>query len=197
VRAWLRICAALALPGAAVAWSAGLVPNLASQPLAWHAQDWLARPWTLWTAAWVHPSAGSLVGNLLALAALAVVGAWLRMGAAAATALYVAWPLATLGLLLWPGVAVYGGLGGAIHAAAMVLWAELALRPDAKPLSFALAAGLGLKLLVEHAWTRPLAFDPEWGINVAYAAHLTGAAAGAVCGLAAAAIARVRRAPGG
>ena len=192
MKAWLRIGAALAVPAAAVAWSAGLAPDLVSQPLAWRAQDWMARPWTLWTAAWVHPSAGSLIGNLLALAALTVMGLWLRLGTAAALALALAWPLATLGLLMWPEVAVSGGLGGPIHAAAMVLWGELTLREDAKPLSFALFAGIGLKLLAEQAWAQPIAFDPDWGINVVYAAHLTGAGVGAVCGLSAAWLSRAR-----
>ena len=75
----------------------------------------------------------------------------------------------------------------------MILWAELAWRPDAKALSFTIFAGITLKLLVEHAWTQPVAFDPAWGANVVYAAHLTGAVAGAVLGLLAAGISRLPR----
>ena len=62
MNAWLRICALLAVPAVVVAWSAGFAADLAGQPLAWHARDWLTRLWTLWTAAWVHPSPGSLAG---------------------------------------------------------------------------------------------------------------------------------------
>lgn len=192
MNAWLRVCGLLAIGSAAVALGSGFAPGPASHPLAWQAGIWPARPWTLWTAAWVHASAGSLLGNLLAMGALAVLGAWLRLGGAAAAALLLAWPLSTLGLLLWPDVHGYAGMGAAVHAAAMVLWAQLALRADAKPLSFVLFAGMGLKLLAEQAWLQPVAFDPAWGVNVVVAAHLTGAAAGMACGMAAALLARVR-----
>src|SRR6185369_14801212 len=131
---------------------------------------------------WVHTSAGNLGGNLLALGALAVSGAALCAGPAAAVALLVAWPLGTLALLLWPQVTSYGGLGGPIHAAAMVLSALVARRPSLKPLSPLLFGGMGLKLLAEHAWAQPVVFDPSLGANVVYAAHLTGAVAGAACG---------------
>jgi hypothetical protein len=40
-----------------------------------------------------------------------------------------------------------------------------------------------LKLIAERAWSQPVAFDPSWGSNVVYAAHLTGALAGGLCGL--------------
>ncbi|MEO7548764.1 MAG: hypothetical protein ABIT82_10105 [Ramlibacter sp.] len=200
MKAWLRVAGLLAIGSAAVSWASGFALGPGSHSFAWQADGWPARPWTLWTAAWVHGSAGSLLGNLLAMAALGALGAWLRMGRAAAAALLVAWPLATLGLLLWPEVRAYAGLGGPIHAAGMVLWAELALRPHAKPLSFALFAGMGLKLLAEQAWAQPVVFDPGWGFNVVVAAHLTGAVAGAACGLVAAlasrAALRTGRAPG-
>lgn len=173
------MCGLLGLGAAAFAWSSP------AHPLAWSAALWPEQPWTLWTAAWVHQSTGQLAGNLLALLALAVVGAALRVDKASAAALFWAWPLATLGLLLWPGVSGYGGLGGPIHAAAMVLWAHLSLRPAWKPVSFVLFAAVALKLLAERAWAQPIVFDASWGTNVVYAAHLTGAATGAVCGLAA------------
>jgi len=189
--AWQRVCGLLAIGSAAVAWSAGVTPDLGQHPLAWQAGHWLARPWTLWTAGWVHPSLGNLAANLLALAALGLLGARLQLGRPAGLALLAAWPLATLSLLLWPAVSAYAGLGGAIHAAAMVLWAELSLRADAKALSFTLFAGMGLKLLAEAAWLQPVAFDPGWGMNVVLAAHLTGAFWGGVCGLLAALLARL------
>jgi hypothetical protein len=178
---------------AAVAWTFGLVApvqDLAAHPLAWDAAGWAVRPWTLWTSAWVHTSAGSLGGNLLAVGALTVLGAALGAGRPAAIALLVAWPLGVLALLLWPEVTSYGGLGGPIHAAAMVLGTEVARRPALKPLSPLLFAGMGLKLLAEQAWAQPVAFDPSWGFNVVYAAHLTGAFAGAACGWVAGLVAR-------
>lgn len=185
MRAWLGVCGLLAAGAAAVAWLWGVVEPtraLSVHPLAWEAARWLARPWTLWTAAWVHTSGGSLGGNLLALAALAVLGAALGAGRAAARALLVAWPLATAGLLLWPEVTSYGGLGGTIHAAAAVLGVHMLRHPAFKAVSPLMFAALALKLLAEHAWTQPVAFDPSWGFNVVYAAHLSGAFSGALCG---------------
>ena len=193
MKAWLRLCGLLAIGSAAVAFGSGFAPHTGMHPLAWQADAWLARPWTLWTAAWVHASAGSLLGNLMAVGALAVLGAWLRLGRAAAAALFLAWPLSTLALLLWPQIHAYAGLGAPIHAAAMVLWAQLAFRADAKALSFVLFAGMGLKLLAEQAWLQPVAFDPAWGVNVVVAAHLGGAAAGMACGVAAVLAAKIRR----
>ena len=183
--AWVGVCALLGAGSAAVAWITGVAAptqDLAAQPLAWDAVGWIARPWTLWTSAWVHTSAGSLGGNLLAVGALAVLGAALGAGRPEAIALLVAWPLGVVALLIWPEVTSYGGLGGPIHAAAMVLGTVVARRPVLKPLSPILFAGMGLKLLAEQAWAQPVAFDPSWGFNVVYAAHLTGALAGAACG---------------
>jgi len=185
LRAWLVVCGLLTAGAAVVAWLWGVVEPtraLSVHPLAWEAARWIARPWTLWTSAWVHTSGGSLGGNLLALAALAVLGAALGAGRAAAGALLVAWPLGTLGLLLWPQVTSYGGLGGPIHAAAAVLGVHMLRHPAFKAVSPLMFAALALKLLAEHAWTQPVAFDPSWGFNVVYAAHLTGAVCGALCG---------------
>ena len=167
-------------------WLAGLQPSQAGQAaslLQWDAMQWPQRPWTLWTASLVHLSGGHLLANLLALGALAVLGWSLRAGKAAAVALLVAWPLSTLALLAWPQVQQYSGLSGLIHAALAVLWAHAAVQRKAWPLSFVLLAGMGLKLLTEHAWSVPVAFDIGWGFNVVYAAHLGGTLAGAACGL--------------
>jgi membrane associated rhomboid family serine protease len=185
LRAWLGVCALLAGGSIAAAWAWGLMPathDLAVHPLAWSASGWPVRPWTLWTSAWVHTSAGNLGGNLLALAALAVAGAALGAGTPAAIALLLAWPLGVAALLIWPQVTSYAGLGGPIHAAAMVLATVVARRPRLKPLSALLFAGMALKLLAERGWAQPVAFDLSWGFNVVYAAHLTGALAGAGCG---------------
>lgn len=185
MRAWLAICGVLGGGSLAVAWASGMaspVHALTAHPLAWDAEHWLVRPWTLWTSAWVHTSGGSLAGNLLALAGLAVLGAALGAGRAAAGALALAWPLATLALVLWPEVTGYAGLGGPIHAAAAVLGVHVLLhRPALKPLSFVLFGAMGVKLLAERGWSQPVAFDPSWGFNVVFAAHLTGMLAGALC----------------
>ncbi|MEP6790886.1 MAG: hypothetical protein ABI907_05920 [Ramlibacter sp.] len=196
LHAWEGACAllgALALGVAAIGLLAPPLQDPAAHPLAWDAVGWVLRPWTLWTAAWVPGSAGSLAGNLLAVVALAVAGVWLGAGRAAAVALLLAWPIGIGALLLWPAVTSYAGLGGPIHAAAMVLWAHLVLRGSHKPLSFIVLCGVGLKLLAEGAWIQPVAFDPSWGGNIVYAAHLTGAVSGAVCGLVCGAVARLRQ----
>jgi hypothetical protein len=189
------VCAILAVGSAAV-WlfaSPLYTEGVLANPLAWEAAEWPVRPWTLWTAAWIYQSAGYLVAHLLALGVLAFLGALLGAGMPEALALLVAWPLSALLLLLWPEVSAYSGLSGPIHAAALVLWAYLAMNSIAKPLSFVIFIAAAIKLLTEHAWSQPLSFDPSWGFNVNYAAHLTGAACGAACGLAAHAIARARR----
>ena len=185
MRAWLAVCAVLGGGSVLTAWLTGVappVPEWPAHPLAWETARWTQHPWTLWTSAWVHTSAGNLAGNLLAIIGLAVAGAALGAQRPAAIALLVAWPVSTLALLIWPEVTHYAGLGGPIHAAAAVLGVHMAARPALKPFSPLLFAALALKLLAERAWTQPVAFDPSWGFNVVYAAHLTGALAGAVCG---------------
>jgi membrane associated rhomboid family serine protease len=187
LKSWIAICGVLGVGAAAVAWTVGLaspVQDLAGYPLAWDAESWPQEPWTLWTSAWVHTSAGSLGGNLLALAALAIAGGALGMGRVAATALALAWPLGTLGLLLWPQVSSYAGLGGPIHAAAAVIGVHVARRTAFKPLAGLVFGALALKLLAERGWVQPVAFDPSWGFNVVYAAHLAGTIVGAACALA-------------
>jgi membrane associated rhomboid family serine protease len=183
LKAWPAVCGVLGGGAAAVAWTQGLASpfDLSHEPLVWHALSWPAQPWTLWTAAWVHTSVGSLGGNLLALLAIAVVGTALGAAWIDALALALAWPLTTLALLVWPQVTAYAGLGGAIHAAAAVLGVHLARRTPYRPLALALFGGLAIKLAAERAWSQPLAFDPSWGINVVYGANLAGTVMGAWC----------------
>lgn len=184
MRAWLAICAVLALGAAAAAATRGLVPpfhDVAVEPMAWRAGGWTRQPWTLWTAAWVHTSAGALAGNLLALAALAIAGAALGAGTVAALALALAWPLTTLALLVWPQVTSYAGLDGTIHAAAAVLGVHLMRRTRLQALGTILFGGIALKLLAERGWAQPVAFDPGWGVNLVYGSHLAGALVGAGC----------------
>lgn len=197
MRSWLAICAVLGFGAAAVAATRGLVPpfhEVAIEPLAWQAGAWLRQPWTLWTAAWVHTSAGALAGNLLAVAALAVAGAALGAESLAALTLAIAWPLTTLALLAWPEVSSYAGLDGPIHAAAAVLGVHLLRRTRLQPLGTILFGGMALKLLAERGWAQPVAFDPGWGVNLVYGAHLAGTLVGAGCALVLDLAAR-RRAP--
>ncbi len=181
------MCLLLGLASVAV-WFAG-----DSGSLAWNAATWVRQPWVLWTASLAHLSGAHLLANLGALAVLAVLGATVQAGKAAALALLLAWPLATLALLWWPQITAYRGMSGLLNAMVAVLWAHTALGGAAKPLSFVIFAALGLKLLSEHAWSQPIAFDPNWGFNVVYAAHLAGAVAGALCGLVCCTSANIRR----
>jgi membrane associated rhomboid family serine protease len=195
MKAWLAVCGLLGGGSVLVAWLTGVappVPEWPAHPLAWQASNGWRQPWTLWTSAWVHTSLGNLGGNLLALVGLAVAGAALGARRPAAIALLAAWPVSTLALLAWPEVTHFSGLGGVIHAAAAVLGMHAAARPSLKPLSPLLFAALGLKLLAERAWSQPVAFDPSWGFNVVYAAHLTGAFAGIVFGALAVLFERIR-----
>ncbi len=180
---WAATCLAIGFGALTLALLLPVSPELgANHPLAWQPQHALARLWTLWTAAWIHLSWAHLVGNLLALGALAVLGHSIRAGTAAAVALLVAWPLATASLVLWPQVTGYAGLSALIHAAALVLFAQAAIYSVAKPFAYVLLVGVGLKLLTERAWQHPVVFDPSWGFNVVVASHLGGALAGAVSG---------------
>jgi len=189
LKTWPTLCAALAVASLAV-WAAG---PAAAAALQWDAGTWMRQPWTLFTSALVHLSGAHLLANLLALGALAILGWSMGAGTPASIALLGAWPLGTLALLAWPGVTRYSGLSGLVHAAVAVLWVHAAIRGRAYPLTFVLFVALVFKLLGEHAWTTPVAFDPDWGFNVVYAAHLGGALTGAVCGLVAAVWSRALR----
>ena len=120
----------------------------------------------------------------MALAVLALLGVFLQAGRSATWAVLLAWPLGTLGLIFWPQVSGYSGLSGLLCAMLSVLWFHTASNPGARMATWVLALALGFKLLSEHAWSRPIGYDPQWGFNVVYAAHLAGAASGVVCALA-------------
>ena len=65
-RAWLALCAALALVSILV-WMLGL-----ATPLAWQPAAWPARPWLFWTGSLAHASGSLLSASLAALAVLAI-----------------------------------------------------------------------------------------------------------------------------
>ena len=175
--AWPVLCALLALASCAVWWSGG------SAALTWKSAKWQAQPWTLWSASLAHLTFLHLFGNLLALAVLALLGVFLRAGRSAAGAVLLAWPLGTLALIFWPQVGGYSGLSGLLCAMLAVLWFHAASGQAGRMPSWVLALALALKLLSEHAWSRPIGYDPQWGFNVVYAAHLAGALCGVACAL--------------
>lgn len=173
---WRLLCVLLAA-GTLATWYAH-----SPQSLQWW-RDAGLRPASWWMAALVHRSPIHAVANLLALGALSVLGHSLRMPLAQTLALAAAWPLSTLGLLLFPSITHYAGLSGVVHAAVAVLVVHCALTRGLRGWAWLLGSGLVVKLLVEAAWRQPLVFEPEWGFAVATAAHLTGALAGAGCAL--------------
>jgi hypothetical protein len=117
---------------------------------------------------------------VLALVAVGVRGHTVGARSREALALFMAWPLTTLGLLFWPAVGWYAGLSGVIHAAAaIVAWRALTQR-SARGIGALLAVGLCIKLLLERGWAAPVAFDSHWGFNVVYAAHLSGTVTGLI-----------------
>lgn len=158
----------------------------------WFAARFVHEPWTLWTAAVVHFSAAHALANGLALLALLLLARvwWLdgHLGWRSALAVFLAWPLGVLLLLLWPQVSSYRGLSGPLHALAAVLVVHTLVRGwlgERRLVWGALALGLGLalKLALERAWALPLVADAQAGFVVARAAHLSGALAGLVCAL--------------
>ncbi len=119
-----------------------------------------------------------LIGNLAALAVLAALGAYLGASRCSVTALLIAWPVGTWALCLWPTVGGYGGLSGTLCAMVAILAVHAAAQAAYRPVFYVLSGSLAFKLLAEHGWSQPIAYDPAWGFNVVYAAHLTGALAG-------------------
>ncbi len=173
--AWPGLCLALAL-GGLYAWSGGR-----QEMLIWHAALWSAHPWQLWTAALAHLTSAHLLINLASLLALAVLGGFMHAGRTSVAACLLAWPLSTLGLVFWPEITYYSGMSGLLMAMLAVLAVHATTQAETRVSGVVLLCVLGFKLLTEHAWSQAMAFDPRWGFNVVYAAHLTGAVAGAVC----------------
>ena len=174
---WPVSCAILAL-GCVLAWAIG---NPAA--LGWSPTGWASRPWTLWTASLPHVSPIHLLGNLAALTAIAGLGVTLKAGRSSVVAVWLAWPTGTLALGLWPEVGHTIGMSGTLCAMLSILAVHAAKDAGLRLMSYILFASLALKLLAEHAWSQPVGFDPAWGFNVVYAAHLAGAVAGAIAAI--------------
>jgi hypothetical protein len=64
--------------------------------LTWRSENWVMQPWTLWTSAWVHRSTPHLIGNQMAVGALAAVAWAFRPDGRAVWAWMMAWPLMPL-----------------------------------------------------------------------------------------------------
>lgn len=197
-RAWLAVCG---LHGVAslLLWQAS-ADTVAI--LAWRADHWIGQPWTLWTSAWVHLNTPHLIGNLLALGALAAFGWLARPGPRCAIAWLLAWPLLQLSLLLWPQIReTVVGLSGLLHAGVAVLAMQLVSgripMRGARYWGMVLALGVLAKTVLERAWSHPVVWDPASEMPVVQATHLSGAAWGLALGLAVASMPRWRDGDGG
>ena len=183
-REWLALCA-LHIALSMLAWWART--NVVDA-ITWQSDHWLHQPWTLWTSSWVHMNPPHLIGNQVALGALAALAWVVRPTRASALAWLLAWPLLQLSLLLWPQIGYAVGLSGLLHAGVAVMAIHLLLKrivvPKARRWGALLALGLLTKLVVESAWSNPVAWDPANNMSVVQAAHLAGAFWGAVLGLA-------------
>lgn len=147
------------------------------------------QPWRWWSAAWVHWSWGHLGANLAGTALIAALGARAHADRADAWAWFVAWPLTQLGLLLQPALLHYGGLSGVLHAGVVVAAIGLVQRESGLrcTVGWLILGGVALKVGLEQPWQSVLRQSPGWQIAIAPAAHFSGAVAGLLCGLAAAA----------
>lgn len=154
--------------------------------MVWQPVLWKSAPWTPWTAPLEHFVFAHALANNLALASLAVLGSLVSAQPRDALALLLAWPLSTLGLILWPDVDGYYGLSSVVHAAAAVLTIRALSSPSTSSISRIgqwMAIGLLFKLALERGWSMPVGFESSWGFNVVFAAHLTGAVAGSAMAL--------------
>lgn len=170
--AWPGLCAVLALLSGSV-WLAGRSGDWAWQPIGWPGQAGL-----LWSAPLAPESGVQWVAGALALLVLAVLGQVLDAGPRAALAALLAWPLGTAGLGLWPAITSHAGMSGQLCGLWAVLGVHAVARAAVRPWGLAMLAMLAAKLLTDQAWWHPVGYDPAWGDNLHYAAHLSGALAG-------------------
>jgi membrane associated rhomboid family serine protease len=182
--AWGLVCLALAVPAVALGWAPLNEP--AQWPPIWQhlvlrpPAAWQQAPWVFWTTAWLHGSEHHFAFNLIGLALLAAMGWRLRLGAAWAFALFLAWPLTHLALLLDPRLTHYMGASGVLHAG-LVLWL-VAARQRLGMRVFLVALAL---VLAKVAWeaaaslgSGPALIRPGADLPVAVWAHVSGVAAG-------------------
>jgi membrane associated rhomboid family serine protease len=178
---WLSLCLIHAVASMLVWWAGGPV----AQALTWRADSWAQHPWTLWTTSWVHINTPHLIGNQLAVGALAAMAWLVRPNAVASVAWLLAWPTVALVLPWWPHIGYAVGLSGLIHAAVAVVavhlwWCPDLTFPSRRRWGALLAAGLTAKLALEQGWHWPVVWSNSADMSVVQAAHLTGAVAGVV-----------------
>jgi membrane associated rhomboid family serine protease len=183
-RDWLLLCAVHGVASMLLWWAS---KDLA-EALTWQAMDWQSRPWTLWTTVWVHMNTPHLIGNQIALGALAAL-AWIVHPPRLCTlAWLLAWPLTTLTLLWWPQIGYSVGLSGVLHAGALVVAVHLLFKrmavPKARRWGGLLALAVLAKLMLEQGWVYPVVWNSGNEMSVVQAAHLAGSAWGLVLGLA-------------
>jgi len=181
---WLSLCFLHAVASMLVWWGGPPV----AQVLTWRADTWWQHPWTLWTTPWVHINTPHLIGNQMAVGALAAMAWLVRPNAVASVAWLLAWPTVALVLPLWPHIGYAVGLSGLIHAAVAVVAVHLLLDqdrfvPSSRRWGGLLAAGLLAKLLLEQGWHWPVVWSNSADMSVVQAAHLTGAVAGVLFSL--------------
>ncbi|MFN3738385.1 rhomboid family intramembrane serine protease [Hydrogenophaga sp.] len=193
--AWLVLCAVHGVASMLLWWAR----EPAVHALIWRADTWTDHPWTLWSSAWVHLNTAHLVGNQLALGALAAFGWMVRPSRGATVAWLLCWPLIQAGLAWWPHIGYAVGLSGLLHAGAMVLAVQLLGQcipiPKARRWGGLLALGLLVKIGLEGGWSQPVVWDPGNDMSVIQAAHLLGVVWGALFGAAVCAWTRHRAAP--
>ncbi|MFY7906425.1 MAG: hypothetical protein ACOVO0_09825, partial [Burkholderiaceae bacterium] len=73
---WLSLCVCHAVASMLVWW---MGERLANQ-FVWRSVDWLDRPWSLWTSAWVHMNTQHLISKQLAVGALTAMAWVLKPG---------------------------------------------------------------------------------------------------------------------
>lgn len=150
----------------------------------WQPDRAFTEPWRVWTALFIHWSDWHLVANLGAAAVVAAYGWYAPVPVAQAFAFFVAWPLTHVALLLKPDLLHYGGLSGVLHAGVAIVSLTLIARARGgrRGVGAAVMLGLVIKLATEQPWGPALQRTPEFDIAVAPIGHLTGAAAGLLCG---------------
>ena len=119
--AWPLLCVLL-IAASALLWLSGVAGHVVPERWMWQPDLWRQQPWTLWTAGLLHFLWPHLLGNALAL--------WL------------AWPISTLALLMWPPIGGYYGLSGVVHAAAAIVALRAMAQPPLRWLGLLLGGGL-------------------------------------------------------
>jgi rhomboid family GlyGly-CTERM serine protease len=181
--AWLLVALLLALPALAV-WPQHV---LALPVLGWTAAVPWAEPWRWWSAAWPHLSLAHLLANLAGWSIVLAFGWVADLPRRAAWAWALAWPLTHVALLGQPGLALYAGMSGVLHAgvavAAYAVWRRALAREAG--LALAVLAGLALKVALEW-WADPaqpgaLHLVASVGLTTVPRAHLSGMLTGLAC----------------